>query len=144
MIHEIAAKGIVMIRANMSKFLLLTRDWLTQDVKDPRFLRMLWLKTVPIARIAPLAAYLVQTSQSMYCEFESQRKVCLSEIRSHLLDMLAATMPTIHHAPRKAGASFDTSLTKASESGSHQPQVGKPKIVLQESVSNSALAESGP
>ena len=71
MIHEIAANGIVMIRANMSRFLLLTRDWLTQEVNDPRFLNILWLKTVPIARIAPLAANLIQTTQSIYCQFRN-------------------------------------------------------------------------
>ena len=56
---DMEANRIVTRRDDRSKFLLLIRDGLTQEVNDPRFLKMLWLKTVPIARMAPLAAVLV-------------------------------------------------------------------------------------
>ena len=62
---------------------------------------------------------------------------------SHV-DMLAATIPIIAHAPSPGGTSFTSSFTKAFSSGSHSAHVGSPSPVWQLSVSNEARAESGP
>lgn len=70
------ANRIVTRRDDRSKFLLLIRDGLTQEVNAPRFLKMLLLKTVPIARMAPLAAVLVDMQVVSYKLMSRIASIC--------------------------------------------------------------------
>ena len=91
------------------------------------FLTMLWLNTVPNAKIAPSAADACKKMSARNTLVRENAPYTIIDCKSwSLLDIEAAIIAISPHAPRNAGAWCVNSFGIASSSGTHIAQVGKP------------------